>query len=91
MDFEPIVTRREPPPLPPPFRCVICQTTRIPDRWCGYEEKPPVCDQCSRHWGAGFGCNVQGCTRGERRDMQRLASLISSINWEIKNGHRRAR
>lgn len=91
MDAEPIVTCREPPTLPPPFRCVICQTTRIPGRWHAQEERPPVCGPCSRHWGSGFGWNVQGCTRGERHDMQRLAALVSIIKWEAQNGHRRAR
>lgn len=89
VEFDPVVTRREPPPLPPPFVCIICNNTKQPDRSIyGIDERPPMCRACQGHWGRGFGANFQGCTRGERRHMERLAALISAINWQVKNGFR---
>ena len=86
-DFRFIIKPRAPEPLPPPFRCSICQETIQPNpaRW-GNKEKPPVCLSCVRHWGRHFGYNARTATYGDRINMRTIAALVTRIDWEVKNG-----
>ncbi len=76
---------------PAPFRCVACRNVIVPSPWpYDAHQRPPLCAYCTQHWGKGFGFNVCGVTRGDRRAMMKLASLVQLIDWEVKNGRFRA-
>jgi hypothetical protein len=89
MEIDVPVTRRAPPPERPAFRCSICERSISPSPWpYDADQKPPVCTGCTRHWGAGYGWNAQGGTRGDRIVMQRLSAVTQALKWEIMNGRR---
>lgn len=87
--YDIILTRRPPPPPPQTFICCGCKRDiALPSYRFDPIEAPPLCRHCQRHWSKSFGGNVQGCTRGERRHMERLIAVITMIQWEARNAPR---
>lgn len=80
-----VIKRRDPVPAQT-FACVGCQRDiNLPLYRFDTVEAPPLCRWCQWHWSKGFGANVQGVTRGERRHMERVIALVALIQWEAKN------
>lgn len=73
-----------------PFRCVVCEKQIIDATWLTpYEEKPPICINCTRHWGSAM--RPSGVTRGDYKTMMRLKAIATRLTWEIHNGQRTKR
>jgi hypothetical protein len=89
MNFDFEVTRRPPAVLPPGFTCAICVRKIEPPPYAyRYQEKPPICTSCTNHWGAGYGWNAKGGTRGDQKTMRRLSAVTTALKWEAMNGRR---
>jgi hypothetical protein len=93
------MARREPwsePPMPPPFRCVVCGASAQDDRWAvlrGDIQKPPVCKICQHNWSSSHRWNgssplsrPSGMTRGDYATLQRLTAINNRLIWETYNG-----
>lgn len=77
---------------PEAFVCVICGRPQEPQPWTLVAEfRPPLCNCCSSAYAART--RIPGMTRGDHRQMQRLASITAAlqgqagvIEWEGRYG-----